>query len=84
MDAEEIRSRSVEDTLDVLVDFPEQFCEEKIFLIDLHLGTNLSDLMRTKLLSLKDRILNDSETYIAEQLILLISLMHFLDEEVLP
>lgn len=61
--------------LDQLINDPDTFCEERIYVIDFHLGTELSNEMRAHLETKKKFIEENPDEYIAENMALIIASM---------
>jgi len=66
-----IWNKSDEDKLNQLLDSPENFCADMIYLIDHHLQSDLSTDMRINLTNLKTYIQNEPDGYVAENIALL-------------
>ena len=79
-----IRNKTDEEKLLELCDFPQTFCVDMIYLIDYHLTTDLKTEMYLHLNNLKQYILLEQDSYVFEQITLLLQGLIFSEEIVYP
>ena len=63
-----IWSKTDDEKLAELLDRPDDYCRDYIYLIDYHLGKNLGKQMRDKLVDFKRRIESNQDLFVLEEL----------------
>jgi hypothetical protein len=81
---EEFKEKTDLEKLQMLLETPDDFCNSMLYLVEYHLTTDLRDSMYIKLHELKNRIMDDEDTYVAEQIILILTKLEREDGEELP
>ena len=64
-----IRSKTDEDKLNELIEAPEIYCSDFIYLLDYHLSTDIKESLRNHLTTFREYIIAEQDGFVAESIL---------------